>query len=256
MNSKAFVAVVIACTLIIAFAVIALLGYPDGDDSGNNTTGRYIYGNATVEDIEIIELESFPVQINVIAKGYLPDGCTRIHTIEKDRQGNTFFVTITTIRPADAVCTQVIVPFQETIPLDVHGLKAGTYNVSVNGVTGTFTMAVDNILDARKPEVRLNRSDNGSQVTLNRSQTIVIALEANPTTGYTWEVAEVNASILRQAGEIEFQPNSSLVGAGGVQSIRLYALAKGQTQLKLVYHRPWEKDVEPAGTFNLRVTVI
>ncbi|HIH43800.1 MAG TPA: protease inhibitor I42 family protein [Candidatus Methanoperedenaceae archaeon] len=255
MNSKAFVAAVITATLIIAFAVIALLGYPARDDSGNNNISRYVFGNATVEDIEIIELESFPVQINVVAKGYLPDGCTRIHKIEKDRQGNRFLVMITTIRPADAVCTQVIVPFRETIPLDVHGLKAGSYTVSVNGVTGTFTLAVDNILDAGGPESRLNRSDNGSQVMLNRSQTMVIALEANPTTGYTWEIAEVNSSVLRQAGEIEFQPNSSLAGAGGVQSIRLYALAAGQTQLKLVYHRTFEKDVEPVGTFNIQVAV-
>jgi inhibitor of cysteine peptidase len=40
-------------------------------------------------------------------------------------------------------------------------------------------------------EVELNASDDGSQVDLNAGQMLVISLEGNPTTGYTWEVAEL-----------------------------------------------------------------
>jgi len=32
------------------------------------------------------------------------------------------------------------VPFQEVISLDVYGLKAGVYNVDVNGIKGTFEL--------------------------------------------------------------------------------------------------------------------
>jgi inhibitor of cysteine peptidase len=42
------------------------------------------------------------------------------------------------------VCTQALVPFEETIPLDVEGLLAGEYTVNVNGVMATFTLDVDN----------------------------------------------------------------------------------------------------------------
>jgi hypothetical protein len=35
---------------------------------------------------------------------------------------------------------------EEMIGLGVVGLKAGTYTVDVNGVTGTFTLDVDNAL--------------------------------------------------------------------------------------------------------------
>ncbi|VVB96993.1 Uncharacterised protein [uncultured archaeon] len=115
-------------------------------DYRDNKTGKYIYGNATVERIEIMVLESFPVQIKVNARGYLPDGCTRIDGVVKEKEGNTFLVTIRTVRPADAFCTQVIVPFQEVISLDVYGLKAGKYNVDVNGIKGTFELRTDNIL--------------------------------------------------------------------------------------------------------------
>ena len=108
--------------------------------------GDVIIGEAMVESIEIVFLESFPLQVNVIARGSLPDGCTTIYEVTQEREGDTFKVTITTIRPADLVCTQALVPFEEVVPLDVYGLEAGTYTVDVNGVTGTFTLDVDNII--------------------------------------------------------------------------------------------------------------
>ncbi|NJD54234.1 MAG: hypothetical protein FIB07_15380 [Candidatus Methanoperedens sp.] len=117
----------------------------DSPDKENNNTGKFSYGNATVESIEIMVLESFPVQIKVNARGYLPDGCTRIDGITKEKKDNTFSVRIKTVRPVDTFCTQVIVPFQEAISLDVYGLKAGKYTVDVNGVNGTFELMADNI---------------------------------------------------------------------------------------------------------------
>jgi len=102
-------------------------------------------GLATVEDIDILTLESFPVQIFVIASGYLPDPCTEISEVMQKREGNTFFITIKTCRPP-GFCIQVIAPFEETIPLEVYGLPAGSYTVEVNGVQGIFDLEVDNIL--------------------------------------------------------------------------------------------------------------
>ncbi|HUW67086.1 MAG TPA: hypothetical protein VMW20_03460, partial [Candidatus Nanoarchaeia archaeon] len=46
--------------------------------------GKFIYRNATVEEIQIMILESFPVQINVVANGYFPDRCTKIDQIIKN----------------------------------------------------------------------------------------------------------------------------------------------------------------------------
>ena len=104
-------------------------------------------------------------------------------------------------------------------------------------------------------EVKLDVSDNGNQIKLNKGQMLVITLEANPTTGYTWEIEQLNASIMRQVGKIEFQPESVAIGAGGVQTLRLEPVNAGETPLKLVYHRPWETDVEPLKTFSLQVFV-
>ncbi len=105
-----------------------------------------ITGEATVESIGIMILESFPVQVHVNVSGYLGDGCTTLGDIETTQEGDTFFVKITTQRPADMMCTQQLVGFEENIALDVEGLPAGTYTVDVNGVTGTFTLDMDNTL--------------------------------------------------------------------------------------------------------------
>jgi len=106
----------------------------------------FIYGTAQVDSIDLLMLESFPVQIHLVARGNLPDGCTAIDQVTQARQGDTFKVTITTKRPAGKACTEALVPFEETIALDVAGLSAGTYTVDVNGVTGSFTLDVDNAL--------------------------------------------------------------------------------------------------------------
>ncbi|MCC7352460.1 MAG: hypothetical protein IT330_01790 [Anaerolineae bacterium] len=121
---------------------------PQAADATRPREGGTIIRDALIESISILILESFPVQIRVVAQGNLPDGCTKIDQVGQQRQGNTFRVTITTSRPAEAVCTQALVPFEETISLGVRGLKAGTYTVIVNGVSDTFTLTVDNEIPA------------------------------------------------------------------------------------------------------------
>ena len=105
-------------------------------------------------------------------------------------------------------------------------------------------------------KVQLTAADNGSTVELKsgQGQVVSITLDANPTTGYTWEVVDApDEQIMRQVGEIEFKPECDAIGAGGVQIIRFEIVNAGRTSLKLVYHRPWETDVEPRETFFIHV---
>jgi len=101
----------------------------------------------------------------------------------------------------------------------------------------------------------LEAKDDGNQITLQKAQTLTVKLEANPTTGYTWEMVEPEGAILRQVGEPEFNADSELLGAPGTLTLRFEAVEAGQMDLKLVYHRRWETGVEPLETFTVQVTV-
>jgi inhibitor of cysteine peptidase len=95
---------------------------------------------AMVDTVEVRLLESSPVQAEVVARGNLADGCTEIGDPAVLLSDNEFQVTLPTSRPADAMCTQALVPFEQIIPLDVTDAASGEYTVVVNGVTGTFTL--------------------------------------------------------------------------------------------------------------------
>lgn len=108
---------------------------------------------------------------------------------------------------------------------------------------------------AAQTALALEAKDDGNQITLQKGQTLTVKLEANPTTGYTWEVVESDGAILRQVGETEYEAESDLIGAGGVETLRFEAVEAGDMELRLVYHRPWETGVEPLETFTVQVTV-
>ena len=124
--------------LLKIFMILWFLAAGCSDGSEN------VVGVAPVDSIEILILESFPVQVMIIARGSLPDSCTEIGNITQMREGNTFLVAIETLRDPDLICAQVTVPFQESVSLDVEGLPAGTYVVDVNGVRDSFVLAIDN----------------------------------------------------------------------------------------------------------------
>ena len=103
--------------------------------------------------------------------------------------------------------------------------------------------------------VEVNQEMNGGSVTLEQGQTLVLKLASNPTTGYDWEIVDLNAAILEQVGEVEYKSDSGLTGSGGVNTYTFRAVESGNTQLSMVYHRSWEKDIPPIETFDLDVTV-
>lgn len=108
-------------------------------------------------------------------------------------------------------------------------------------------------------DVKVNLSDNGSQVALEQGQVLAVTLEANPTTGYWWEVAQVEASILEQMGagvyHMDDTEDPPPPGTGGVKIYRFKAVGAGQTTLELALRGYGEADEEPLQTFSLRVVV-
>ena len=103
--------------------------------------------------------------------------------------------------------------------------------------------------------VEVNQEMNGGSVVLEQGQTLVLKLASNPTTGYDWEIVDLNGAILEQVGEVEHKSDSGLIGSGGVNTYTFKAAGSGNVKLSLVYHRSWEKDIPPIETYELDVTV-
>ena len=102
-------------------------------------TGTDVY----VEGIEIEIMESFPVQAAAVVRGHLADGCVVLDGISAERNGSTFGLTAESHKEGD-VCTLALVPFEQVVPLDVVGLKAGTYSVVLGEASAEFTLDIDN----------------------------------------------------------------------------------------------------------------
>jgi uncharacterized protein (DUF2141 family) len=105
-----------------------------------------VLGLATVESVQILTQESFPVKIDVRVRGVLPNECVQIDEIITQQDGSNFDIAVTTVQEADAICSEGERSFEETVPLEVLGLDAGTYTVSVNSIQGSFTLDADNRL--------------------------------------------------------------------------------------------------------------
>lgn len=103
-------------------------------------------GRAQVEEVAIQILESFPVQVEVVIGGNFRDSCTEVDKVDQQfvPEKNIFWIEIRTVRTTDDACAQVLTPFEETVPLEVYGLPAGTYTVDVSGTRETFSLDVDN----------------------------------------------------------------------------------------------------------------
>lgn len=106
-----------------------------------------------------------------------------------------------------------------------------------------------------KPAI-LSAADNGSHINMRVGEQIVITLEDNPSTGYTWEAKDLDTGMFTIAGEPTFiSSNPGQVGSGGTLTLSFKAEKPGTGSLTLVYRRPWETGVNPIKTFTVNVTV-
>jgi inhibitor of cysteine peptidase len=96
---------------------------------------------------------------------------------------------------------------------------------------------------------------NGGSVTLNQGEKLEIKLSSNPTTGYNWEIVQIDSAIVQQVGDVEYKSYSKRIGSGGVNTYTFQAASEGKTHLTLIYHRSFEKDTPPIETFDLDIEV-
>lgn len=141
------------CAVLLAFAGCKTVEPPPAPKPApvREAPPPPIVGRATVDQVRVLKLESFPVQGFAYVTGYLPDRATRLGSATQRLEGADIIVDLPTERPADAVSATELVPFEHRIPLELEGLPKGSYRVIVNGMAASFQLERDNRLDEASP---------------------------------------------------------------------------------------------------------
>lgn len=110
---------------------------------------------------------------------------------------------------------------------------------------------------AKADTVQVYDGDNGQQITLRPGDTLVVNLKANLSTGYSWNIAQNNNSLLRPLGRPTYQQSDSgMMGAPGTQVFRFRAVGSGGEGLTMLYQKAsLGGGVRAADTFRLLVVI-
>lgn len=101
----------------------------------------------------------------------------------------------------------------------------------------------------------LTAADEGRTIELEAGEHFQIALEANVSTGFSWEPTSFNESIIRKL-DTEFIPDAAVLGSSGKQLLNFKAVGAGHTLLRLLYRRSFEKDVRASKSFEISIDVL
>ena len=109
------------------------------------------------------------------------------------------------------------------------------------------------------PKVNVDASYNGSEVTIAVGDLLIVTLDSNATTGYSWNLSAISDAAVIQYVSDEYvtpeQTDPPLVGQGGQEVWTFEAPAAGTAAISMKYIQPWMPAAEPAETFEITVTV-
>jgi inhibitor of cysteine peptidase len=95
--------------------------------------------------------------------------------------------------------------------------------------------------------------DQNETINTSVGQDFIIALDANPTTGYEW-IASYDDSILTLTHEeYDAEKCPGLIGAGGTYYFGFEALKKGETEITVDYLREWEGESIDQRVFTVNI---
>jgi inhibitor of cysteine peptidase len=101
-------------------------------------------------------------------------------------------------------------------------------------------------------------TDDDAPVVAERAASFFIELDANPTTGYQWQVSQEPDPVVARVVSIDYVPDETdedVVGSGGIVRIEVEAVGVGTTTLGLEYVGPGA-DAEVAETRRFTVEVV
>ena len=93
---------------------------------------------------------------------------------------------------------------------------------------------------------------------LNVGETQMLDLRGNPSTGFSWLLAEPLPPDCPVSVEINYTASPTkrpVSGSGGIFKVKYTGLTPGSATVALIYARPWERDAYPTQKVLLNITV-
>jgi inhibitor of cysteine peptidase len=120
------------------------------------------------------------------------------------------------------------------------------------------TKPKENMDDKRKSGlISLTIADSSRTLRVGIGDTLDLELKSIPGTGYRWQIDSIDTAMLIPTKlPRPLAPEKPYKVGGPVPYYFAFmAAAPGRTTLRLAYSRPWEKDVPPAKTFEIKVVI-
>jgi inhibitor of cysteine peptidase len=127
---------------------VTILGSNQVTDSFEFLEDNFPQQESTVTDARVtsinISSDIYSGWVVVTLTGNLKDPCTSMEGIKYEKEGETFILTVMTSREADTMCnSQALVPFEETIEIDITDMEPGEYTIDAQGVTAILKLPPD-----------------------------------------------------------------------------------------------------------------
>lgn len=132
-------------------------------------------------------------------------------------------------------------------------VEQGNATTAPTSVETTTTPAANATATPTATAYAYNETADNTTATVPVGSNITISLAENPTTGYSWNVTSARG--LSYVNDTFFEPETGLVGAGGVHVWEYIAAETGAAEFSAIYMQPWMNVTGNETTFSMAFTI-
>jgi inhibitor of cysteine peptidase len=112
-----------------------------------------------------------------------------------------------------------------------------------------------NISTVESPQnhMSIDESCDGMTIQLSVGDNLVINLQSQPSTGFRWQLDQINASVLQKVSDQFIPPSPPVIGGIGTEMWVFQAIGVGSSPIGMEYSRSFQAGA--ARTFNITVNV-
>ena len=108
------------------------------------------------------------------------------------------------------------------------------------------------------PIESLNTTVNGKNIIIQKGEKFLLILDAHSDGGYQWDCQISDSKIIKKDSTQIISNNKNVNMVGGISTETLYFSGNnvtGESEITLIEHRSWEKNIPPVNKVQFQVLV-